>query len=172
MVCVDESAACERIGWRKFGWSLKGAPCYTSAPLKRSERWSILPAITVNGYLEGTLIVQGSIIGEIFMDWLEHTVLLQLEIGMVLVMDNASIHRVEGVAELCEEFHIQLEYLPPYSPDYNPIESSFSCLKAWIKRHFDEASHYSDFGEFLWKAVDEFNSNLAAGWFWHCGYRS
>lgn len=171
-MCVDESAACERTGWRKFGWSLRGAPCFTSAPVKRSERWSILPAITINGYLDGTLIIQGSITAEIFMNWLESTVLPQLEIGMILVMDNASIHRVEGIAELCKRFFVQLEYLPPYSPDYNPIESSFSSLKAWIKRHSDEASHFSDFEDFLWSAVNSLNSDSAAGWFWHCGYRS
>lgn len=172
VVCIDESAANERTGSRRYGWSLKGAPCYTDEPIKRSERWSILPAMDMNGYLPGTLIHQGSITAEIFEDWLETTILPQLEPGSILVMDNASIHRSEGVRELIESFDCILAFLPPYSPDFNPIESSFSVLKAWIKRHIAEYALYSNFEDFLRAALISIDDEMAAKWFQKCGYRS
>jgi transposase len=52
----------------------------------------------------------------------------------VIVLDNASIHRSEHVRQLCKRAGVILEYLPSYSPDYNPIEKSFKQLKSWIKR--------------------------------------
>ena len=171
VVCIDESAANERTGYRKYGWSLKGAPSYTDSPARRSERWSILPALSIDGYLPGTLIYQGSITAEIFLHWLEYDILPQLEPGTVLVMDNASIHRTEGTRELVRRFDCYLAYLPPYSPDLNPIELSFSVLKAWIRRHYELAALHSTFEGFLRQAIDSIDSSMAQKWFWKCGYR-
>ena len=53
----------------------------------------------------------------------------------VLVLDNVNSHLSEDLATMCEEAGVRLEYLPPYSPDYNPIEESFSALKAWMRRN-------------------------------------
>jgi transposase len=128
--------------------------------------------MTCRGYLPGTLIYQGAITAEIFMDWLEYTVLPQLEPGTVLVMDNASIHRVHGIEELMERFNVFLEYLPPYSPDFNPIETSFAALKRWIRRHASTIPEYEDFDEFLKVAIESLDSSKALNWFWHSGYRS
>ena len=52
---------------------------------------------------------------------------------LVLVLDNVNSHLSEDLATMCEEAGVRLEYLPPYSPDYNPIEESFSALKAWMR---------------------------------------
>lgn len=168
---VDESAANEKTGYRKRGWSPAGIDCVDLQSTRRSERWSILPALTVNGYLAGTKIVQGAITAEIFNDWLQNTVLPQLVPGMILVMDNASIHRSYEVAAMCAEADITVEYLPPYSPDFNPIEQTFNVLKAWIRRHIDEARGYEDFGWFLVHAVKHSISDAQAH-FVKAGYYS
>ena len=136
--------------------------CDNNQPAKRSKRWSILPAITVNGYLKDVLIYQGSITTEIYLDWLANSVLPQTQPSQILIMDNASIHKDHRVGELVAAYGCQLEFLPPYSPDYNPIEKSFCLLKQWIKRHCNEATLYDDFGEFLAYAVDEFSDGSAA----------
>ena len=117
--------------------------------------------MTVNGYLPGTLIIQGAITGEIYSDWLEWTVLPQLAPGSIVVMDNASIHHTKGMRELIESFDCYLEYLPPYSPDFNPIELSFNELKAWIRAHVEEANTYEKFNLFLQKAVNELPKSSA-----------
>ena len=62
----------------------------------------------------------------------------------VLIMDNASIHKSAGVRALCDEFGVGLEFLPPYSPDYNPIEESFAELKVWTKKSRDLALVFGD----------------------------
>lgn len=72
---------------------------------------------------------------DLFEDWFEAKVLPQLQPGQIFIMDNASIHRSDVVEELCLDTGIQLEFLPPYSPDYNPIEPSFDTLELWVKRY-------------------------------------
>lgn len=95
---VDESAANEKTLDRKYGWAPRGLPAIDIQVLHRSTRWSILPALTINGYLEGTLIVQGSVTGEMFANWLEEIVLPQCNPypgpQSVLIMDNCSTHHV------------------------------------------------------------------------------
>jgi transposase len=75
--------------------------------------------------------------------------------GSVLVLDNASIHRDPSLIQLVESAGFELLYLPPYSPDLNPIEQTFNVLKAWIRRHMDEAPMFSNFGAFLAYAVEQ-----------------
>ena len=72
----------------------------------------------------------------------------------VLIMDNASIHKSAEVRALCDEFGVHLEFLPPYSPDYNPIEESFAELKAWMKKNRGLALTFEgNFGGFIELAV-------------------
>jgi len=98
LVFVDESAANERTLDRKYGWAPKGFPAIDIKILHRSTRWSILPAYTVDGYPENTLITQGLVNGETFANWLEESVLPQCMPfpgpRSVLVMDNCSTHKV------------------------------------------------------------------------------
>jgi hypothetical protein len=75
LVYIDESAANKRTLLRKYGFTLRGLPAIDVQLLRRSTRWSILPALTVAGYLNGTLIVQGSVTGDIFIRWLREVVL-------------------------------------------------------------------------------------------------
>lgn len=171
IIFIDESASNERTGWRKYGWSLCGMPCDNIQPAKRSERWSILPAMSVNGYLLGVMIKQGAVTQQEFTDWIHLVVLPQTTPGQILVMDNASVHKDGDLQALVKLYGVRIEYLPPYSPDYNPIELSFNQLKAWIKRHVEEALAYRTFGDFLANAVSEFDSGAAKAQFEKAGYR-
>lgn len=77
-------------------------PAIDTALIKRLERWSILPAYIINGYLPGTLIWQGSITAEIFNAWIESAVLPHCISGYtILVLDNASIHKSQEFINLC-----------------------------------------------------------------------
>jgi transposase len=88
----------------------------------------------------------------------------------ILVVDNASIHRGVRVQQLCDAFGVMLHYLPPYSPDYNPIEQSFKKLKSWLRRHSQEANMYVHYGYFLDYAVGACCYEDARGFYRHCGY--
>jgi transposase len=88
----------------------------------------------------------------------------------VLVLDNASIHRNRRLRELCNAYGVALEFLPPYSPDFNPIEPTFHDLKAWIRRNHQQADDFVDFGGFLEYAVTETNGQNARAHYKHAGY--
>lgn len=174
IVALDESACNERTGDRKYGWSPINSSVKLSYSFKRSERWSLLPAMTVDGYLSFT-IFQGAITAEILMDFLEHQVLPYCnpypESNSVIILDNASIHRADRVRQLCEQAGVLLEYLPPYSPDYNPIEKSFKQLKSWIKKHAEMAEMFADYGVFLEYAVSRTCCNIdCRSWYRTCGF--
>ena len=156
LVFLDESAANERTGDRKYGWSLEGTICGVSRVLKRSERWSILPALAVDGYLS-YLIFQGSITSTIFEAFVEEQVLPHctpyLGPRSVLILDNAAIHKSTRLRELCEQHGVLLKFLPPYSPDYNPIKATFSDIKAWIRRNQWLAKDFESFNGFLYFTI-------------------
>jgi transposase len=156
IVAVDESACNSRTGDRKYGWSPINEPVELVYNFKRSERWSLLPAMTGDGYLS-YMIFQGSTTSGIMEHFLEFEVLPHCNPypgrNSVIVLDNTSIHRSVRVREHCGRAGVVLEYLPPYSPDYNPIEKSFKQLKGWIKRNARQIELFNGFDNFLEYAV-------------------
>src|SRR5438045_8507297 len=88
----------------------------------------------------------------------------------VIILDNASIHKNIQLQELCEEQGVLLKFLPPYSPDYNPIEATFKDLKEWIKRSYRLAADFEDFGDFLHFAVSQCRGLNAKKHFREVGY--
>lgn len=92
----------------------------------------------------------------------------------VLVIDNASIHKVAGIREMVEERGARLLYLPSYSPDFNPIKLAFSSIKAWLCASRDQLTDNLAVGgsvdDALWQAVYSTSAESARGWYKHCGY--
>ena len=93
----------------------------------------------------------------------------------VLVVDNTSIHKVEGICRMVEDHGAQLLYLPAYSLDLNPIELAFLSIKAWLCAHWDRVNIEleSDDGNIyntFWEAVYSVTGEHARGWYKHCGY--
>jgi transposase len=174
IVALDESACNERTGDRKYGWSPINSSVELVYSFKRSERWSILPAMTIHGYMSYT-VFQGAITSELMEEFLEYQVLPFCNPhpapNSVIVLDNASIHRSARVRQLCEAAGVRLEYLLLYSPDYNPIEKSFKQLKGWIKRHADEAEIFSEFRSFLHYGIQQVCCDIdCRASFRKCGY--
>jgi transposase len=173
LVFLNESAANKRTGDRKYGWSLEGTICGVERVLKRLERWSILPALAVDGYLS-YLIFQGSITSTIFKAFIEEQVLPYCTPypgpRLVLILDNAVIHKSTRLRELCEQHGVLLKFLPPYSPDYNPIEATFKDIKAWVRRNQRLAKDFKSFEGFLHFAVSQVCGTHAAAHFREAGY--
>lgn len=82
------------------------------------------------------LLFQGSCNTELFVTWIAQQLVPTLKTGQVVVMDNASLHKSLCVRHLIEEAGCRLMYLPPYSPDLNPIETFWANMKKWIKKKF------------------------------------
>lgn len=133
LLFVDESAANECTADRKYGWAPIGVSPLEYMPVKRSERWSILPCYGIDSYITWE-IIQGSFTAESFNQFI-HDKVLPLTSPFpgprsVIVMDNAKIHHTPELQAMCDEAGIILAYLPPYSPDFNPIEQLFAEMKA------------------------------------------
>lgn len=168
--CVDESASNEKTGFRKRGWAPVGVECIQLRTLRRSERYSILPALTINGYLGEPFVHHGSITKPIFVWWLLNKVLPLLSPGFIIVMDNCAIHHNLDIDDTLAAADVRIEYLPPYSPDYNPIEASFNTLKKWIQRHWNEVGLFADFADFLEYAARQAVGRDMRAYFKHCHY--
>jgi len=145
-------------------------------PFSRSERYSILPALTKEGFLCEE-IVQGSFSASMFFFFVRDTLLPRCNPyparNSVLVMDNAQIHRHPLIRETIEAAGCKLVMLPPYSPDFNPIELAFGVVKRWITRHhleFAEAIVEGEMHLFFSFALSTITEKQAEGFFRHCKY--
>ena len=172
---VDESSCDKRIGYRRTGWSPLGVTPIQISQFQCEKRYQILPAYTQDSIVFAR-IFQGSTDGTVFEDFIEQ--LLPLcdrypEPKSVLVMDNASFHYTKRIEEICHDAGVKLVYLPPYSPDLNPIEEFFAKLKAFIKRswHNYEENPQQGFDKFLEWCIDVVGGkkNSARGHFRHAG---
>ena len=150
------------------GRSLIGTRLVEHVPHGHWKTTTFLAAIRASGWL-APLVVDGAINGKIFLSWVEQHLLPTLRVGDIVIMDNLSSHKVKGVAEAITSVKAEVLYLPPYSPDFNPIEMAFSKLKRLIrsakKRTVDS----------LWdtcgKVLDNFTETEFRNYFRHAGYR-
>ncbi|EAU30139.1 conserved hypothetical protein [Aspergillus terreus NIH2624] len=175
LVYVDESGCDKRTGFRRTGWSPLGITPVQISKFHRDKRYQILPAYAQDGVVISR-VFQGSTDGRIFEDFIQQ--LLQHcnrwpELKSVIIMDNASFHRTERIDQICAEAGVKLLYLPPYSPDLNPIEEFFSELKQFIKKRWQEYEENPDqgFDAFLEWCISVVGSKAqnAEGHFRHAG---
>ena len=140
LVWIDETGCDRRHSMRKWGYSLRGMPPRDHRLLVRGKRYSAIPVISVEG-VHDVYLAEGTMDGDRFQDFIEKTLLPVLQPFnwinplSVVIMDNASIHHVEGVRDLIEnQCGARLVFLPPYSPDLNPAEV-FSQVKSIMKQN-------------------------------------
>ncbi|KAK1841729.1 hypothetical protein CCHR01_15632 [Colletotrichum chrysophilum] len=158
LVYIDESGCDKRAGHRRTGWSPKGVAPVQRSWYGRERRRHILPAYAQDGVVLSR-VYQGSTDRALFEDFIAQLLChcgKWPEPKSVLVMDNASIHHSQRLEQMCQEAGVKLIYLPPYSPDFNPIEEFFAELKLFIKRVWVEYEDLpeQDFGAFLEWCVD------------------
>lgn len=145
------------------------------ARFHRERRYQILPAYAQDGIVLAR-VYQGSTDSSVFEDFVQQLLAhcgRWPEPKSVLVMDNASFHHSERVAQLCSDAGVKLVYLPPYSPDLNPIEEFFAVLKAFVRKqwHEYEEKPEQDFGAFLEWCVEVAGNRdeIAKAHFRHAG---
>ncbi len=132
VVYFDESGF-EKHSYRKHGWTRPGQKIFASVPGKREKRTNLLMAQR-NGEWLAPETFEGSCDAVRVNEWLENKLLPLLTKPSIIVFDNASFHKKKQIAAMCKKKgHTPLP-LPPYSPDFNPIENSFGGLKR--KREF------------------------------------
>ena len=129
---MDESGFAQDTP-RTHGYSPRGERCYGVHDWHAKGRINAIGAILGFVFLTVTLF-EGSINSDVFYAWLIHELIPVLPMNAVVVMDNASFHKRADMLEAIEQSGCQLEYLPPYSPDFNPIEKKWAQVKAIRKR--------------------------------------
>lgn len=153
-----------------YGWARKGERAYQKAPRNWGKNITLLSSIDRERGMGASLVVEGSTNGQVFETYLEEVLCPTLKRGQVVVMDNLSAHKGQRVRELIEGEGCELIYLPPYSPDFNPIEQAFSKLKGYLRAAC--ARSQDTLMEVIGEALSTITMSDALGYFEHCGYRS
>jgi transposase len=115
------------------GWCLEGKRLVDKVPHGHWMSTTCLAAMSLMGMILSDTF-DGGMNGQRFLDWVRLRLVPMLIPGDTVIMDNLASHKVAGVREAIEEAGATLRYLPPYSPDFNPIEKAFSQIKRYIRR--------------------------------------
>ena len=128
---------------------------------------TVLGAMSLRGIL-AAMTIESATDGDVFLAYVEQVLCPKLQPGDVVVMDNLSAHKIKGVRELIESTGAELLYLPPYSPDFNPIEKAWSKLKQWLRSA--KARTAEALEQAIAEAIQAITADNATAWFRHCGH--
>jgi transposase len=152
---------------RLYGWAPVGHRLVDAVPHGHWKTSTFIAGLRQDG-LVAPCVYNGAVNGELFLAYVEQVLAPTLTNGDIVVMDNLSSHKVAGVRKAIEDTGARLLYLPPYSPDLNPIEQAFAKLKALLRAKALRTV------EALWNALGDvvpcFSSNECANFLRHAGY--
>ena len=163
---IDECGATTQMT-RSRGRCEMGVRLVASVPQGHWKVLTTIAALTTHGMLT-TVTVDAATDGEVFRRFVQDALVPSLRPGQVVVMDNLSSHKSAGVREAIESAGCRVLYLPPYSPDLNPIENAFSKIKSRLKTL--AARTVETLGTAIQAAVATITSSDAMGFFRHAGY--
>jgi transposase len=132
LVFLDETGLNTKLG-RLYGRARGGERCLGALPHGHWRTSTLVAGLRCEGMI-APLLIDGPMDGAMFLAYIRQVLALELEAGDRVICDNLASHRVEGVEAAINERGATLHYLPPYSPDLNPIEMAFSKLKADLRR--------------------------------------
>jgi transposase len=166
LIFIDESGLSTKMA-RLRGWAPEGERCPAAIPHGHWKTITFVGGFTLSGFI-APLLLDGPMNGECFRAWVEQMLVPMLERDDIVVMDNLSAHKVAGVRQAIETTGARLLYLPPYSPDLNPIENAFAKLKAIVRaaaaRTFDTLEAAAAL------ALEKFQPHECVNFFTHAGY--
>ena len=175
-VWLDETGSDRRDSIRKFGYGMRGMRVATCRLLSRGQRVNVIAAMALNHGIIATGMTTSTVNGDTFFDFVRGTLLpnmLPFD-GMneksILVMDNCSVHHIEPVITLLRQAGIVALFLPPYSPDLNPLEEVFSYVKGYFKKHDSILQYIPDPSDVIKDAFDSLTIAHCNAFIHHCGY--
>jgi transposase len=167
LVFLDETWASTNMA-RRYGRSPSGTRLVMPVPHGHWKTTTFIAALRADG-LTAPTVVDGAINGELFEAYVRQQLVPTLRPGDAVVMDNLACHKRAGVREAIEGAGGRLLYLPPYSPDLNPIELAFSKLKALLRKAGERT--VEGLWRLLGRLLDEFPPAECRRFLSHCGYR-
>ena len=132
-VYVDESG-CDEYYHRKRGRALRGVKVEGVCRGRQYARTNVIAA-KCNGEIWSPRTYNHTTTGRFFVDVFEHDLLSIVPQGYTIIMDNASFHPKKELRKIADRYGVKLLFLPPYSPDFNPIENLWANLKHWLRDH-------------------------------------
>jgi transposase len=168
LVVVDESGSNIALT-PGYGRAPKGQRVHGSVPRNRGKNTTRLSSLSLQG-MGACMIIEGAVNAVAFEAYVEHILVPSLSTGQIVVLDNLSVHKGARVRQLIEARGCELLFLPAYSPDYSPIEETFSKVKAFLRRA--GARTHQALQEAIRQALETVTAADALGWFTHCGYQS
>ena len=166
LVFIDETGATTKMA-RRYGRCLKGQRLLCKEPFGHWKTTSFTAALRHDG-ITAPLVLDGSMNGEIFRAYVEQFLVPTLKKDDIVIMDNLPSHKVAGIREAIENAGAKLLYLPPYSPDINPIEQVFSKFKSLLRSA--AARTVNDLWEVIATVVDDFSPRECAAYLKNSGY--
>ena len=167
MIFLDEAGT--HLGMtRHHARSDKGKRAYGKAPKDRGKNVTLIGALSwAKGFI-APMTWQGGTDTWAFRTYVEEVLVPQLWQGACVVMDNFKPHHAAAIREAIEAVDATLIYLPPYSPDFSPIENCWSKIKESVRAQ--SARTYDALNDAIANAIDEIHQNDIIGWFTHCCY--
>ncbi|WP_407350997.1 transposase [Lactococcus garvieae] len=141
MIYLDESGFVSEMV-QESAWSPVGRPIVEERSGQRKQRINLLCGLTFNFKYFAPFLIEDNCNSDIFEIWFEQQVLHAIQPDAVIIMDNARFHRKAVLFEIIKKFNanfntdLRIIFLPPYSPDFNPIEKFFGVLKGRVKRMY------------------------------------
>lgn len=168
LVFIDETGTATNMG-RRYGRCRRGERLKAKLPHGHWKTTTFVAGLRL-GEIMAPCVIDGPMNGLIFRAYVEQFLAPKLKPGDIVVMDNLAAHKVEGVREAVEAAGATLRYLPPYSPDLNPIEQVFAKLKALLRKAAERSV------KALWSRIgyllDAFSPTECANYFKNAGYAS
>lgn len=149
LVYIDESGIEMTIS-KDRGWGKKGQVLQGKKSGKYMQRTNIIAGLNTNKPI-APMVFNGSCDTKLFENWVEQFLIKELVPGQYVVMDNAAFHKSQRTKELIESVGCKLIFLPPYSPDLNPIEKFWANMKRWIKQKIQNFDKLFDSLAFFFK---------------------
>src|SRR5450631_2727044 len=164
LIFLDESGVTTQMT-RTYARACGGQRVAEGAPQGHWKILTILGALSLRGLL-ATMTIEEATDGDIFLAYVEQVLCPVLRPGDVVVMDNLSSHKVDGVRKLIEAAGAEVLYLPPYSPDLNPIEKAWAKLKQLLRSARARTKEALD--QAIEDALKLISADNAQAWFKHC----
>ena len=152
---------------RIYGRGAKGERVLETVPQNYGENITMLATLSL-AVITAPMTINGAVDGIVFKVYVAQVLCPTLAAGDVVVMDNLPAHKVAGIKQLIEECGAKLIYLPPYSPDLNPIEKCWSKIKTYLRKA--KARTREELEKALREALLSITEADAQGWFKSCGY--
>ena len=166
LVFIDESGAKTNMT-RLYGRAKAGSRAVDDTPSGHWCTTTMISSVRLDGST-ACMVVDGATSKDVFRAYVEQILLPTLIEGDIVVLDNLSAHKNQEVRNLIESAGAELWFLPPYSPDLNPIEKMWSKIKSILRTL--KARTEKELINAIAKALEAVNSSDAKGWFESCGY--